>query len=192
MIRYMYAGIAAGMRSFYHGLMENMPEDSLNKELIKGLFFLKLTGLRAEAYAQGKAWVHSRIADLKIDLHLTTEHGEGENTNQVDEILQQIQQLESTLNPSLFDPDPQDTGNSFLQSAAADLACFVLTVAKQKRQDGDALAVLQDAKDFLQTPAARSEAHEWMERILHRPGVVFEDVDDVIDRAGHLLSCIQV
>jgi hypothetical protein len=170
--------------------MENSNRSGLEEQLEKAERFCKLVQLRSEAFVHGAQWVKSRLADLKIDLWLATEQGEDGETEQVNEIHHQIDILQTSLEPSIFDPKPEDAGILSMQSAAADLALFAIHIAKQQMSMADTTdfsVVLQHAKDFLKTDEARSEAHSCMERILERPGVLFEDVQEVLERAQSLL-----
>ena len=150
--------------------------------------YLSLVRFRSEAFSQSEQRVRSRLADLKIDLWLATEHGEAPDTAQVSQIHAHIELLESRLRPSIFDAVGEVDKYS-LQSVAADLARFALSIAERRishdDQGFDMLILL--AKRFLESPEARSEAFACQERILGRSGVVFEDVGEIIDRAKHLV-----
>ena len=152
--------------------------------------FLKLTGLHAEGFARGEKWIRSKIADLKIDLWLATEQGEGERSPQVDDIQLQIETLDAMLWPSIF--DREDEGGYFLQSAASDLARYAVCIANVSAngKSEDHRSLLLYARAFLETADARDEAHKCMRRIEQRPGVVFEDVGDIVKAALTLLETL--
>src|SRR3989344_272079 len=121
--------------------MEHPSESGHSQEQLKAMRFLKLAGLCSQAFVQGEEWVRSHIADLKIDLRLTTEYGEEHDTRQVDDIHCQIEILQSMLRQSLFDPvgEPEKL---CIQGAATDLAQFALCIARHGKADHALSAVL--------------------------------------------------
>ena len=155
------------------------------------LNFLKQVSLHSEAYLKGDDWVRSRLADLKIDLWLATEHGEVEEAHQVEWIHQQIEVYQSALRKTLFDPDPKDiSGSLAMEAAAADLASYVLQIVKQQEEtEASFQGVLTGAKAYLRGDSVRNEAHSCMTRVHSYCGIIFEDVGEVIQRAQHLLDC---
>lgn len=171
--------------------MNHLSDRSATDGIRTSLRFFENVGLRSEAYLKGDDWVRSRLADLKIDLWLATEHGEAEGTQQVEIIHQQIETLSGVLRKSVFDPDPKDLRGSLpIEIAAADLARYVLHIAKQEHDDGTTFStILSSAEHYMNTTYARSEAHACMERVRRYCGIVFEDVAEVISSAKHLLAC---
>lgn len=163
-------------------------ERKLPQPIEKAMRFLRLSGLHAEAVVRGKAWIRSKIADLKIDLWLATEHGEGEQSVQVDDIQCGIETLDALLWPSIFDTD--DMRGHLLQIAAADLARYALCIAQVNAngQVADHRTLLSSASSFLEKDEAIDEAYKCMHRIEDSPGVVFEDVREVVENAVRLLE----
>ncbi len=159
-------------------------------EFDKTMRFLKLTWLHSEAIVRGKEWIRSRIADLKIDLWLATEHGEQERSTQVDDIQCEIETLDNLLWPSIF--DTHDIGGHSLQCAAADLARYAICIMylDENGAKKDHRARLVSARAFLDTADAHDEAHKCMRRIDDRPGVLFEDVSEVVEKAGRLIETL--
>lgn len=150
--------------------------------------FLRLVSARSEAYLNGDAWVKSRLTDLKIDLWLATEHGEGEGSEQADWLHAVIDLYEGIFRKTLFDPDPKDLdGGLAIQAAAADLGQYALGIARARQ--GDERTLVRRAADILEEPDARDLAAECMRRVSHHRGIVCENTDEVIERARHLLGC---
>ncbi len=162
--------------------------DNTADSIGKTINFLRQVGLRSEAYLKGDDWVKSALADLKIDHWLATEHGEAENTTQVEWIHRQIEIYQKVLHKTVFDPDPTELdGGLAIQAAAADLGQYVVQIARRK--EAGFAAILSAAEQLLDERDARIFASECMQRVSNYCGIVHDDIGEVIKRAKHLLSC---
>ncbi len=168
----------------------NLP-DNESSAFRNALHFFRQVGWRSEAYLKGDDWVRSRITDLKIDLWLATEHGETEESDQVELISREMEVHHGILQKSIFDPDPEEIdGGLAMETAAADCAGYVLAITRHKEgKDATFQRILTLAIAHLETEEARGDAHSCMERVASYRGIVFQDVTGVIERAKHLLEC---
>lgn len=171
--------------------MENEPSSSEHRTSFKKAdYFLRQIGLRSEAYLKGDDWVKSTVADLRLDLWLLTEHGEVENDEQAAWIHRQIEVYQKVLTKSIFDPDSESIdGGLAIQVAASDLGQYVLAIATSELKEEENFSIVADrAIELLMDSNSRNDAASCMQRVSQYRGVIYEDIDEVIQRATRLLS----
>lgn len=156
--------------------------ERFSKELAQSHRFLDGVRFHADAILAGEEAIRHRLADLKIDRWLCTEHSD-EASDQLQCIEDSIETLERILTPSPFDPEP-DPQAFVSQIVVVKLARAVLERCADDPEATTWIAVIQKAKGFLETHEGRSEAASYIVPQLERGGVLLDDVPLITQQAA--------